>query len=225
MSDPEPRAANIRPESYTWPLITMALIIVPQLAIPEDNRIGPPLLVPLIEIAALIVMLAVAARPGPVPRRAHPLVLTLFGVLVAANAIAAVRLVTLVLDIGTDHGSHYSANRLLTAGAIVLGTNVVTFGLVYWQVDGGGPAARIADPPPYPDFQFPQTSTPGLAPPDWRPMFADYLYIAFTNIVAFSPTDTMPLTRRAKGLMALQAIVSAAVLIVVLARVINILPT
>ena len=223
MSDPEPRAANIKPESYTWPLITMALIIVPQLAIPEDNRIGPPLIVPIVEMIALAVILAVAARPGPVPRRAHPLVLSLFGVLVLANAVAAARLVTLVLDI--DHGSHYSANRLLTAGAIVLGTNVVTFGLLYWQVDGGGPAARIADPPPYPDFQFPQTTDRTLARPDWRPMFADYLYIAFTNIVAFSPTDTMPLTRRAKGLMALQAIVSAAVLIVVLARVINILPT
>ena len=223
MSDPGPSAASVKPESYTWPLVTMAIIIVPQLAIPEDNRIGPPLLVPLVEIAALIVMLVVAARPGPVPRRAHPLVLTLFGVLVAANAGAAVHLVTLVLD--TSHGSHYSASRLLTAGALVLATNVVTFGLLYWQVDGGGPAARITDPPPYPDFQFPQTTDAKLAPPDWRPMFADYLYIAFTNIVAFSPTDTMPLTRRAKGLMALQAIVSAAVLVVVLARVINILPT
>ncbi len=221
MSDP----VNIRPESYTWPLITMALIIAPQVAIPEGDRIGPPLLVPIIEMVALLVMLIIAARPGPVPRRAHPLVLTLFGALVIANAGAAVHLVTLVLDVGTSHGSHYSANRLLTAGAIVLATNVVTFGLLYWQLDAGGPAARIAAAPPYPDFQFPQTSTPGLASPAWRPLFADYLYVAFTNIVAFSPTDTMPLTRRAKGLMALQAIVSASVLVVVLARVINILPT
>jgi uncharacterized membrane protein len=224
MSDPEPRPANIRPESYAWPLITMALIIAPQVAIPEDHRIGPPLLVPITEIIVLLVMLVIAGRPGPVPRRAHPLVLALFGVLVVANAGGAVRLVTLVLDIGTSHGSHYSATRLLTAGAIVLGTNVVTFGLLYWQLDGGGPAARIAEPPPYPDFQFPQTSTKGLAPPGWRPMFADYLYVAFTNIVAFSPTDAMPLTRRTKGLMALQAIISASVLVVVLARVINILP-
>ena len=102
---------------------------------------------------------------------------------------------------------------------------MVTFALLYWQLDGGGPAGRIARPAPYPDFQFPQTLTDGLAAPGWRPHFADHLYLAFTNVVAFSPTDTLPLTRKAKGLMALQSMISVCVLVVVLSRVINILPT
>jgi uncharacterized membrane protein len=75
-----------------------------------------------------------------------------------------------------------------------------------------------------PDFQFPQTVTEGLAEPGWQPRFGDHLYVAFTNLVALSPTDTMPLTRRVKALMALQSMISLGVLVVVLARVINILP-
>jgi uncharacterized membrane protein len=217
----EPVAA--KGESYTWPLIAIALIITPQLAIPGRDRIGPPLAIPVIEIVALLLLIGIAALPGPVSQRAHGIVLSLFGVLALANAGAALHLVSLVLDVST--GKHFTPGRLLTAGALVLFTNVVTFALLYWQLDGGGPAARDAGPGRYRDFQFPQSISPELAPPGWRPLFADYLYVAFTNIVAFSPTDTMPLTRNAKALMALQALISAAVLIVVLARVINILPT
>ena len=100
-----------------------------------------------------------------VPRSARPIVLFLFALLVVANAVAAFRLVGIVLGSGKIHGVELTANRLLTAGALVLGTNIVTFGLLYWQVDGGGPAGRAATPAPYPDFQFPQTVTTGLAAP------------------------------------------------------------
>ena len=79
--------------------------------------------------------------------------------------------------------------------------------------------------PPFPDFQFPQTLTEGLAAPGWRPHFGDHLYVAFTNVVAFSPTDTLPLTLHVKALMALQSLISLSVLVVVLSRVINILPS
>ena len=214
-----------RAESYTWPLIAIVLIILPQLLIPESDRVGPPLAVPIIESCAFLVLLAIAAKPGPVPPGMRPLMLALFGVLAAANAGAAFHLVAITLDIGAIRDAHLTANRLLIAGAMVLATNVVTFGLLYWQLDGGGPAGRVSAPAPYPDFQFPQTNTEGLAEPQWRPQFADHLYVAFTNVMAFSPTDTMPLTRTAKGLMALQSLISIAVLVVVLSRVINILPT
>lgn len=183
------------------------------------------MLVPIIEIIAFLVMLAIAAKPGPVPRRARPVILVLFAVLAFANAIAAARLVVLVLDNGKVDGAPLTASRLLVAGVLVLGTNVVTFALLYWQLDGGGPAGRVAQPAPYPDFQFPQTATSGLAAPGWRPHFWDHLYVVFTNVVAFSPTDTLPLTGRAKGLMALQSTISLGVLVVVVSRVINILPT
>jgi hypothetical protein len=210
------------PESFTWPLITIGLVILPQVFVPERDRIGPPLLVPLVEIGVFVTLAAIAARPGPVPRRTRPLVLALFGILVTANAAAAGRLVALVLDNGKVGGEPLTAGRLLVAGALVLITNVITFALVYWQLDGGGPAGRIEYPPPEPDFQFPQMVD--AAQPDWRPEYPDHLYVAYTNILAFSPTDAMPLTHRAKGLMALQSLISVAVLAVVFARVINILP-
>ncbi|HZC52246.1 MAG TPA: hypothetical protein VE441_07085 [Mycobacterium sp.] len=213
------------PESYTWPLVALVVVILPQVLVPARDRVGPPLLVPIVETAVLLIMLIIAAKPGPVPRHARPVVLFLFGVLIVANAAAAIRLVVLVLDGGKVDGVALTANRLLIAGTLLLATNVITFGLLYWQLDRDGPAGRAVDPTPYPDFQFPQTGTTGLAAPGWRPRFPDYLYLAYTNIVALSPTDTMPLTSRAKALMALQSLISLAVLVVVLARVINILPT
>lgn len=213
------------PESYTWPLVAIVVATLPQVLVPSNHRVGPPLLVPIIEAAAFLVMLVIAAKPGPVPRGARPFILSLFVLLVLSNAAAAVRLVLLVLDGGTVDGSALTARRLLVAGALVLTTSIITFGLLYWQLDSGGPAGRASDPVPYPDFQFPQTATSGLAAPGWQPRFHDHLYLAFTSAIAFSPTDTLPLTGRAKTLMALQSVISLSVLVVVLARVINILPT
>jgi hypothetical protein len=212
-------------ESYTWPLVAIVVAILPQVIVPNNDRIGPPLLVPIVEAAAFLAMLVIAAKPGPVPRGARPFVLSLFCVLILANAGATIRLVLLVLNGGTVDGAPLSADRLLVAGALVLTTNVITFALLYWQLDSGGPAGRTVDPAPYPDFQFPQTATSGLAAPGWQPRFHDYLYLAFTSALAFSPTDTLPLVGRAKGLMAMQSVISLSVLVVVLARVINILPT
>ncbi|MGY1710480.1 hypothetical protein ACI8AC_13320 [Geodermatophilus sp. SYSU D00758] len=211
-------------ESLTWPLLSIAVVIAAQVLIPAGNRVGPPLAVPAVEAVVLLVLLGIAARPGPVPRTARTVVLALFGVLVCANASAATRLVVLVLEGGEVDGAVLTAERLLVAGALVLLTNVVTFALLYWQLDGGGPAGRVAEHAPLPDFQFPQTATPALAEPGWRPRFGDHLYLAFTNLVAFSPTDTLPLSLRAKGLMALQSAISLGVLVVVLARVVNTLP-
>jgi hypothetical protein len=210
-------------ESYTWPLLAVLAVILAQALIPSRHRVGPPLVVPLVE--TLVVLVVIAARPGPVPRGARSAVLLLFGSLVIANVGAAGRLVVLVLDNGDVDGVPLTADRLLVAAVLVLVVNVVTFALLYWQLDGGGPAGRTADPAPYPDFQFPQTGTEGLAAPGWQPRFGDHLYVAFTNLVALSPTDPLPLTLRAKGLMALQSTISLGVLVVVLARVINILPS
>jgi uncharacterized membrane protein len=117
-------------------------VILPQVLVPARMRLGPPSIVPIVEGAVVVVLLAVAAKPGPVPRAARPLVLSLFGVLILANTLAAVRLVTLVLRGRLDTGGPLTVSRLLVAAVIVISTNIVTFGLVYWQVDGGGPAGR-----------------------------------------------------------------------------------
>jgi hypothetical protein len=212
------------PESYLWPLTSLVLVILPQVLVPASVREGPPVLVPVVEGFVALVLLAVAAKPGPVPRGARPLILTLFAVLIAANTTAAVRLVTVVLRSTPTGEMPPTVTQLLVGAGIVLATNVVTFGLLYWQIDGGGPDGRGVQAKPFPDFQFPQTLTEGLGPANWRPRFPDHLYLALTNVMAFSPTDTMPLTHRVKGLMAIQSLISLAVIGLVLSRVINILP-
>lgn len=218
------RGAEHAPESYVWPLSALVLVILPQVLVPASMREGPPAFVPAVEGFVALLLLAVAAKPGPVPRRARPLILALTAVLIAANTAAAIRLVTAVLRSTPPGEAPATVTQLLIGAAIVLSTNIVTFGLLYWQIDGGGPDGRLGSPRPFPDFQFPQTLVAELGPPNWQPRFPDHLYVAFTNVVAFSPTDTMPLTHRIKGLMAVQSLISLSVIGLVLSRVINILP-
>jgi len=111
---------------------------------------------------------------------------------------------------------------LLLDALNVWATNVIVFALWYWQLDSGGPQARRAATGP-PDFLFPQIATPEFAPPNWQPQFLDYLYLSFTNSTAFSPTDTMPLSRWAKMLMLVQSAVSLTLGLMVVARAVNIL--
>ena len=114
---------------------------------------------------------------------------------------------------------------LITGGAIWL-TNIVVFGLWYWEFDRGGPVARALNlKNRYPDFQFPQmVSPPEMVPPDWEPAFLDYLYLAFTNASAFSPTDVMPMSRWAKVAMTVQSLISIVTVALVVSRAVNILP-
>src|SRR6478672_6701425 len=200
------------PESYVWPLVALVLVILPQVLVPANMREGPPVVVPIIEGAVVLVLVAVAAKPGPVPRAARPLILTLSVVLIVANTAAAARLVVLVLQSTPPGQPPPTVTQLLVGAGIVIATNIVTFGLLYWQIDGGGPAGRVVRARPYPDFQFPQTQTEGLGPPGWQPRYPDYLYVAFTNVLAFSPTDTNPLTHRVKAAMAIQSLVSLSVI-------------
>ena len=93
---------------------------------------------------------------------------------------------------------------------------------LYWEFDSGGPATRLERRTQYPEFAFPQQINPDLAPPGWRPIFVDYLYLGFTNSTAFSPTDVMPLVPWAKSAMAVQSTVSLVVIGLVVARAVNI---
>lgn len=115
------------------------------------------------------------------------------------------------------------APQLLGSGAAIYATNILVFGIWYWELDRGGPIARRSGESRYPGFQFAQMVTPDIAQPDWRPHFLDYLYLSITNSTAFSPTDTMPLTRWAKMVMAVQALVALSVAALVIARAVNVL--
>jgi uncharacterized membrane protein len=143
--------------------------------------------------------------------------LALLGVISLANGLMLVALLGSLVQ-----GSEKSGAQLLFKAAIVWGTNMISFGLWFWGVDRGGPVRRLQPDPPPADFQFPQMENPQLAEPGWYPHLVDYIYISFTNAIAFSPTDAMPLTRRAKLLMLAESAMSSLTVLLVAARAVNI---
>ncbi len=144
------------------------------------------------------------------------------GIWLLAFASAGNGLLVLTVIASLVSGHETSGSHLLLKGATVWLTNVIVFGLWFWLFDRGGPASRLDPDPPPPDFQYPQMENPELAAPGWRPHFIDYMYVSFTNSIAFSPTDTMPLSRWAKLLMLLESALSALVILLVAARAVNI---
>ena len=135
------------------------------------------------------------------------------------NTLSAVMLDVRILSGDVSN----NAAVLLGSGAAIFVTNIIVFGIWYWELDRGGPFARHFGERPYPDFMFPQMSTPQVSKPDWRPTFVDYLYVSVTNVMAFSPTDTMPLARWAKAMMTIQAMVALSTAALVIARAVNVL--
>ncbi|CAN5437976.1 hypothetical protein BH09ACT7_BH09ACT7_13680 [soil metagenome] len=208
------------PESRVPALIAIVAVIVLQRAIPERYTVVPRW--PLIVMELLLLLVLLIINPLTLSRRTTAgkwasWILT--GAITVDNTASAA-----VLDyrILTGEVSNDPAVLMGSGGAIFI-TNVIAFGIWYWELDRGGPFARREGEQPYPDFLFPQMTDPTNAKPGWRPTFVDYLYVSFTNVVAFSPTDTMPLARWAKLMMTVQALVSLSTVALVLARAVNVL--
>ncbi len=185
--------------------------------------VGPRWFVPSISLVLLV--LVVSTHPHRMHRRSTAgriLGLTLLAVIAFANLVAGLRLVLEI--VGKRTGSTDPVDLLLCGAAIWL-TNVIVFALLYWEFDRGGPALRAIGKREDTDFLFPQMQEPTAAPPGWEPTLLDYLYLAFTNATAFSPTDVMPLTRPAKMAMMVQSALSLALIGLVIARAVNILAT
>ena len=120
------------------------------------------------------------------------------------------------------HGSpRLSSLTLLESSIAVWVTNLLLFSLVYWRMDRGGPEARANQVKNKPDWLFPQEGVVDKAPTDWGPTFVDYLFLAFSTATAFSTTDVLPMTSRAKALMMAESLVSLVTIIAVVARAIN----
>jgi hypothetical protein len=135
-----------------------------------------------------------------------------------ANVASVVLLVRFIID-----GGHATGKELVLAAINIWWTNILVFSLWFWELDRGGPAARAHGEEEPPDFLFPQMTLPELFPEWARPGFTDYFYVAFTNAAAFSPTDTMPVTPRAKLLMLVESGLSLLTLLMVASRAVNIL--
>jgi hypothetical protein len=205
-----------------WPpvaavLVFMALNIVVRVWLPSEGAVHVPWLLPTIE-GALLVVLVASDPSGPAERqRMRRVSLILVAILVCAALWATALLVS---DLIRGKGVTNSPDQLLASGAIVWLGNNLAFGLLYWLMDGGGPIARFRQPLPV-DFAFTQHLSPEVAPPGWRPVFLDYLHLGFTNATAFSPADVVPLTHRAKYAMLVQSTVALTLFGLVVARAVN----
>lgn len=205
-----------------WPMVGAVLAaMLLTLLLPEDLRLGPVWLLPALE--AVLLAALVAGDPGRIDRRSAALRALSIG-LVSVLAVDALWSTVRLIDVLVHGGAGTnSAGGLLAAGSAVWIVNNLASALLYWELDGGGSAARAHGLPRHVDFAFPQQLNPGLAPAGWRPRFVDYLYLAFTNATAFSPTDVMPFARWAKVIMAVQSTASIAILGLVIARAVNVL--
>ena len=222
-SDAEPNTSPppaTRRREPRWPA---ALAIVAALGLylvlPSKLVIGPRWVLPVLE-AALIIPLLVTS-PDRRERESNVIRMVsvvLIGLISLANLVSLALLVHYLIT-----GGQVTGTRLVLSALAVWTTSVLVFSLWYWELDGGGPAARHVDPTRSRDFLFPQDATPELFPSSWLPNYVDYLYVSFTNSTAFSPTDTMPVTTWSKLLMMVQSGAALITIALVAARAVNIL--
>jgi uncharacterized membrane protein len=204
---------------YWGPQLVILVAILLDLVLPRELTLGPSWLLPSIEGALLITLAGVSPHPAV---RNHPLrrqvALAMIALVSAVNIFSLVLLCHQLIN-----GAVHNGRILIASGAVLWLTNILLFGLWYWELDRGGPAEREGDVDRIPDFLFVQMTDGRWAPRGWMPGLVDYLYTSFTNATAFSPTDTMPLTPRAKWLMSAQSLTALVTVGLVVARAVNIL--
>jgi hypothetical protein len=221
--DPEPLPEQARRGEHRWP---MALAVLAagglRAALPSqlrDHDARWALIVVLVTLLAVLVI----GDPGRIDRDStwlRVLTGTLIGLISAVNAVAAVQLVAGIIHVAPFSNN---ANVLLASGGAIWLSNVIVFGLWYWDLDRGGAAARARGSGPRPAFVFPEMTSPEYAKPGWYPRFLDYLYLSFTTAMAFSPTDVSAVRPWAKLMMMTEAAISLLVAILVVSRAVNIL--
>ncbi len=208
-----------------WPIalvlaVYFGVAIAIRIALPHRPTLGPSWLVPGIEAALLIALLL--ADPAHIEGRARWLRRVANVLILSLAIVALVATSVLIADLIRGAKVTDSASTLLASGALIWLGNIVAFSLIYWQFDSGGPLARFRGDRAYPDLAFTQHMSPEFAPPGWRPVYADYLILGLTTSTAFSPTDVMPMSIWAKMTMALQSVISLAVVGLVIARAVNV---
>ena len=212
--------SRLRHKDRWPPAAAVVAVAALQLLLADPLVPGARWLLPAIE-ALLVVGLVVATdrRVDLEERTLRACSLGLLAVVALINTVSLFALIERLLAKSSTDGK-----QLLAGAAAVWLTNVVVFGLAYWETDRGGPLARSrTEQPQRLDLQFPQDADPQLAGADWQPYFVDYLFVSVTAATAFSPTDVMPLTHRAKLLVGAQSLISLLTVGLVAARAVNIL--
>jgi hypothetical protein len=228
----EPGAARTNPgEARHAAGVAILVAIVLYLLLPNRLIVGPRWVIPLLELTLFVPLFV--ANPHRFTRETGPLraaSIGLVALIMAANIAALVRLVDALVS-----GQLQQGRPLLLGAGQVWITNMIAFSLAYWELDRGGPVARALRPrdqlPPA-DFRFPQdedhdavaeVAARSAKGSDWSPAFLDYLYVSVTNSSAFSPTDAMPLSHRAKLIMSVQSLSALVLMVIVIARGVNVL--
>jgi uncharacterized membrane protein len=214
------------------PAVLATLVAIGLYALlPDRLLLGPRLVIPVLGLLLLVAVVAVNPRRLTRETRwSRVASLALVGLIGAANLVSLVELLDALLASKVKNG-----RELLTAALQVWLTNIITFGLAYWELDRGGPVTRTQKPRaqlPAADFRFSQDENDDAITEvavgsskraGWVPALHDYLYVSLTNSTAFSPTDTMPLSGRAKLLMGVQSASALIVSILVISRGVSIL--
>jgi hypothetical protein len=222
-ADAPPAAVQAARGEHWWP-VALAIVVAAFLhvALPAKYRINPPWVAPAVLLSLLAAL--IIGDPGRIDRQKTWLRIltgTVIACLTAANLLAAARLVH---DIITNNKLYANnATGLLATGGVIWATNVIAFGLWYWDLDRGGAAARAHHPLASPAFIFPEMLHSQYVPATWVPKFVDYLSLGFWTATAFSPTDISAIKPWAKLMMITEAAVSLVIGALVIARAINIL--
>jgi uncharacterized membrane protein len=200
--------------------LAIGVVLVLLTVLPDRIRLVP-VGVPYLLGFIMLVALALVPLSGGKARalRIERLTLLLFCLIVGVGTLISL---VYLIDEMINHSTDLGGLQLLTSSLTVWIDNVLLFSLLYWQIDRGGPEARLKPQTQAPDWLFPQADLEDLMP-HWRPTYVDYLFLAYTTAAAFSPTDALPLTTRAKVWMMLESSISLATILVVVSRAINIL--
>jgi hypothetical protein len=211
------KRSSVEPSWHVQLAVIVAIVL--QLALDDRLTVGPKYVIAGLEFLLLISLALFTPKSRHAIRFRHSLAILLIAIVSIAN------ISSLILVVHSLFGTHQVPGKdlIISALAIYL-TNIIIFGLWYWELDTS--SDRVSSVAAIPiDFLFPQMNNEVVATSTraWQPTFFDYLYVSITNASAFSPTDTMPLTHRAKLLMSLQSTTSLITIALVAARAVNIL--
>lgn len=233
METPRGRNSSVQHEPRWHASLAVIAALVLYITLPPKLTIGPVWVAPLLVLVILVPLSIIAPRRHKETRRVR-----FFGILLIAIVnffnIASVLLLINSFFHPQKTAEVQSAATLLQHGMQIWLTNILVFGLWFWELDGDGPEVRAHAPTATDvkdvDFLFPQMQmtissgqNPACIDPTWKPAFFDYLYLAFTNSTAFSPADVMPLSRWAKFLMLLESLISLTTIAIVLARSVSLI--
>jgi uncharacterized membrane protein YbhN (UPF0104 family) len=210
-----------RGESRWPPVLTLLGVLVFFAMLPHRVHLLPVWIFWVAAFAVIAPMAAVELSSASTRwLRAERTMIIALALLYLANTSAELADVIGIITVRPRDGRLLS---LLSSSVVIWVSNVVVFSMLYWQVDGGGPGGR-ASKSGKPDWVFPQPASPEDVPPGWQPFFFDYLFLAYNTATAFSPTDALPLTRRAKMLMMIESMISLLTIVIVASRAVGVLP-